>query len=77
MTNKNISSADVNPGKKLSGKQWGLIHFDQELERLISARQECSFENLTQEDAEILAIFAERVRNVASTLYLTSKPIKH
>ncbi len=78
MTNNDISSANGNTSKKLTGSQWGLTQFDQELESLIAVRQECRFEELTQEDAQTLHMFAQRLQSVTSKLYLTCKPnIKH
>ena len=78
MTNKNISSADVNPGKKLSGKQWGAAQFKEALEQMNAASEECNFEALTQKDAAILDLFAQRLQSVTSKLYLTCKPdIRH
>jgi hypothetical protein len=74
MTNKNISSADVNPGKKLTGKQWGAVQFKEALDQLNAASEECDFEALTQEDAAILDLFAQRLQSVTSKLYLTCKP---
>lgn len=73
MTNNNISTVIANP-KKLNGKQWGSAQFKEALDQMIAASEECNFEDLTQEDAAILDLFAQRLQSVTSKLYLTCKP---
>jgi hypothetical protein len=78
MTNNTISSATVSPSKKLNGKQWGAIQFKEALEQMNAASKECNFDELTQEDATVLHLFAQRLLGVSSALYLTCKPdIRH
>ncbi len=74
MTNKNISSTDVNPGKKLTGKQWGAAQFKEALDQLNAACEECDFEDLTQQDATVLHLFAQKLLGVAATLHLACRP---
>lgn len=77
MTDNNLSSANANP-KKPSGQQWGAAQFKEALEQMNAASEGCDFSQLTQEDTTVLHLFAQRLLDVASTLYLTSKPnIRH
>ncbi len=73
MTDNNLSSASMNP-KKPSGQLWGAAQFKEALEQMNAASEECDFEALTQEDAAILDLFAQRLQSVTSKLYLTCKP---
>lgn len=75
MTDNNISSANANANpKKLNGKQWGAIQFKEALDQMNAASEECNFEDLTQQDATVLHLFAQRLLGVAATLHLTSRP---
>ncbi|MGZ0080030.1 hypothetical protein [Methylomonas sp. YC3] len=73
MTDNNISSANPNP-KKLNAQQWGAIQFKEALDQMIAASEECNFDDLTQQDATVLHLFAHRLLSAASTLHLTCRP---